>query len=157
MPTDMSKYPPNWNEIRNKILQRAGGNSDDPRVGAKCEWCGVQNYAVGWRDENGKFYLARGNIYYDNLKYAISYREAKATADFNNEWDTEGIKYIVIVLTIAHLDDPNPQNVNDNNLAALCQRCHNKFDVAMRRKNAGLTRIGRSISAGQIGLPWPRT
>lgn len=51
MPVDMSKYPDDWNEIRNKILLRAGGDADDPKIGAVCEWCGVQNYAVGYRDQ----------------------------------------------------------------------------------------------------------
>lgn len=44
MPADMSKYPKEWPEIRNKILLRAGGCEDDPRVGARCEKCGVLNY-----------------------------------------------------------------------------------------------------------------
>lgn len=154
MPADMSKYPKNWPEIRNKILLRAGGYKDDPRIGAKCEWCGVQNYAVGHRD-NGKFYYIAGNIYLDECYYAISYNDAREVANNANE-NSDDEKYVVIVLTIAHINDPNPQNVDEKNLAALCQRCHNKYDIAMRRKNAKLTKIGRLISAGQMSLPLPR-
>lgn len=37
MPIDYSKYPPNWNEIRERILKRANN---------KCEFCGVDNYSI---------------------------------------------------------------------------------------------------------------
>jgi len=40
MPCDMSEYPANWPDVRRAVLLRAGGKSDDPRVGAQCEWCG---------------------------------------------------------------------------------------------------------------------
>lgn len=35
MPCDYSKYPPNWKEIRARILERAEN---------KCEWCAAINY-----------------------------------------------------------------------------------------------------------------
>lgn len=39
-----------------------------------------------------------------------------------------------IVLTIAHLDH-TPENCSDDNLRALCQRCHNAYDITHRIKN----------------------
>ena len=36
-----------------------------------------------------------------------------------------------VVLTVAHLDH-QPENNADDNLAALCQRCHNTYDAPMR-------------------------
>lgn len=51
-----------------------------------------------------------------------------------------GVRFVRIVLTIAHLHDPNPANCADDNLAALCQRCHNTLDAPMRRANARVTR-----------------
>lgn len=39
-----------------------------------------------------------------------------------------------IVLTIAHLDH-TPENCSDDNLRALCQRCHNAYDAKQRSKN----------------------
>lgn len=133
----MKQYPPTWSEIRKTILRRAGGQQHDPRIGAKCEQCGIQNYAVGWRDESGRFHHAVGNIYYNNLQYAGSYQEAREVADSRNEW-SDGEKYIVIVLTIAHVHDENPQNVDENNLLALCQACHNRLDAPRRRQRRGL-------------------
>ena len=37
-----------------------------------------------------------------------------------------------IVLTIAHLDH-QPENCSDDNLRALCQKCHNGYDKDHRR------------------------
>lgn len=38
-----------------------------------------------------------------------------------------------IVLTIAHLNH-NPSDCRDDNLRALCQRCHNRYDAKHRVK-----------------------
>lgn len=45
----------------------------------------------------------------------------------------------VIVLTVAHLDH-QPENCADDNLRALCQRCHNRYDQKHRQRNAATTR-----------------
>lgn len=46
----------------------------------------------------------------------------------------------VVVLTVAHLDH-TPENCADDNLKAMCQRCHNRYDAPMRR--AGIARRQR--------------
>lgn len=43
MPMDRSKYPPDWETIRARILTRAGSPDGGPK-GAKCEFCGIENY-----------------------------------------------------------------------------------------------------------------
>jgi 5-methylcytosine-specific restriction endonuclease McrA len=40
---------------------------------------------------------------------------------------------IRVILTIAHLDH-TPENCEDDNLKALCQKCHNKYDVNHRKQ-----------------------
>ena len=40
------------------------------------------------------------------------------------------------VLTIAHVNDENPENCDPSNLMALCCFCHNKLDAPMRAKHA---------------------
>jgi 5-methylcytosine-specific restriction endonuclease McrA len=45
----------------------------------------------------------------------------------------------IVVLTVAHLDH-RPENCADENLRALCQRCHNRDDAPHRQKNAAATR-----------------
>ena len=39
-----------------------------------------------------------------------------------------------VILTVAHLDH-NPANNADDNLAALCQACHNRYDGPKRAQN----------------------
>lgn len=39
----------------------------------------------------------------------------------------------IVILTVAHLDH-TPENCSDDNLKAMCQRCHNKYDAPMRRR-----------------------
>jgi hypothetical protein len=46
---------------------------------------------------------------------------------------------VTIVLTVAHLDH-TPENCDRTNLAALCQQCHNRYDVKHRQGNASKTR-----------------
>jgi len=54
-----------------------------------------------------------------------------------------------VVLTCAHVFNPAPEAANLLNLAALCQRCHNKHDQKMRRQN----RIkNRGVESGQLPL-----
>lgn len=61
-----------------------------------------------------------------------------------------------VVLTVAHLDH-NPANCADDNLRALCQRCHNRYDRSFRNGNAAATRARKKADAvkrvGQL-LMW---
>jgi hypothetical protein len=76
----------------------------------------------------------------------LKYQRAKETADWQTENDEMGYKYIVIVCTVAHLDH-TPENCDDNNLAFLCQQCHNRHDTQHRKQTV---RDGRN--KGQIKL-----
>ena len=96
-PENKSRYPQNWNEIRERILQRANN---------RCEFCGVENHTYRHNPKTGK------DAY--------------------------------IVLTIAHLDH-TPENCSDDNLKALCQRCHNQYDAEHRKQ----TRKGYSAEKQQ--------
>jgi len=44
-----------------------------------------------------------------------------------------------VVLTTAHLNH-DPRDNRDENLKALCQRCHNRYDQSHRQRNAALMR-----------------
>jgi len=52
------------------------------------------------------------------------------------------------VLTIAHLDHDTTNNA-DENLAALCQRCHLSYDAKLHAANARATKEKKS---GQLPL-----
>ena len=45
---------------------------------------------------------------------------------------------VKVVLTIAHLDH-QPENCDPENLRALCQRCHNKYDAKHRAETRSHT------------------
>lgn len=141
MPVDYSKYPDNWKtEIVPAVKERAGH---------KCEWCGAPNYAVGYRDSYGEFHA---NFWPENYGEALGIRARQ------NEFESmlpagERTKWIIIVLTVAHIHDHNPMNCDPDNLAALCQKCHLTHDAPMHAKNAAETRQRkRDKRAGQIDL-----
>ena len=53
-----------------------------------------------------------------------------------------------VILATAHLDH-NPANNSESNLAALCQKCHNRYDAGKRHSN----RKHRALAAaGQLPL-----
>jgi hypothetical protein len=53
---------------------------------------------------------------------------------------------IKIILTVAHLDH-NPENCDYNNLKAMCQKCHNNYDIRHRRQT-----IRNSHQVGQLSI-----
>lgn len=67
-----------------------------------------------------------------------------------------------VILTVAHLGvdypDGTPGNkhdkmdIRDENLAALCQRCHLLFDLDEHKANAARTRHEKKLAAGQLEL-----
>jgi hypothetical protein len=96
------KYPPNWKELRVEVRARAGD---------KCERCGVRNHAMGYRDHLGRF--------------------VEKDWEFINLWRLEGGKPLTIVCTVAHLNH-RPEDNRLENLAFMCQKCHNGHDAKMR-------------------------
>jgi hypothetical protein len=105
MPIDYKRYPKNWKtEIRPRILKRA----DD-----KCEFCDVENYEIIRR-------------YKSNTAWFI-YENTLNKLPNNKTISKYYHKPIKIILTIAHLDQDISNNA-DENLKALCQRCHLNHD-----------------------------
>lgn len=118
MSIDYGRYPADWRTvIRPRILERANG---------RCEWCGIENGAVGWRGAGGEFHV---------------------WPPVEPQW-IAAERIIKIVLTIAHIDHDIEHN-DDGNLAALCQRCHLRHDGEQHRRNAAETRRRRQREAGQ--------
>lgn len=57
-----------------------------------------------------------------------------------------------VVLTLAHVWDKRPEAASLLNLAALCQRCHNRWDARDRVGNRIRRRLIGLIRCGQIPL-----
>ena len=51
-----------------------------------------------------------------------------------NNYEPHPITGSRVVLTVAHLDH-TPENCEDGNLRAMCQRCHNRYDAPTRQRN----------------------
>lgn len=103
-PENKDRYQKNWKEISNRIRGRAEN---------RCEWCGVKNGYMGFRDVDGRFIEILHNTKPEDYPHT---------------------KIIKIVLTVAHLNH-KPEDCRDENLKALCQRCHNKYDAPYRVEN----------------------
>lgn len=141
MAINYKDYNPGFKKISKYIREVRSGN--------KCEWCGVENKAVGYRGNNdGKWYSlqevedALDKRGYDYFEYEL--------AHYLKKDGTLKRQPTKIVLTVAHYDQTktNDRFVKDpayiwdlkiNNLFALCQRCHLKHDmnqhVANRKRN----------------------
>lgn len=120
MPIDYNKYPPNW---KTEIRPRILERDQH-----RCKFCALKNYQEGYRDKNGAFWPL-------------------SAWEFLN---SDTIRRIKIVLTIAHLDhDEDNHDVQDDRLAALCQQCHLRYDAKekSRRRNEK-----KKLKMGQIEL-----
>lgn len=127
-PENKALYPANWKEIADRIRARDGH---------KCKVCKVLNGALIHRGKvagiPGYQYLMTDAVY--------SAIDGSLLADTPMiDFREEGANAVLIVLTVAHLHDHNPANVDDDNLAALCQRCHLTHDRTMHMTNAAITR-----------------
>lgn len=120
-------YPPDWPTISRNARARAGN---------RCQFCGIENGAVGYR-ERGQF-----------VKIFDAESDIDESAD---AYQLDGYKLITVVLTVAHLDH-NPDNWAEENLNALCQRCHLVHDIDHHARNAANTRRRKKIEAGQLPL-----
>lgn len=103
-PEMKSRYPADW-KLRSRFVREV-------RAGNRCEWCGVPNGA-----------------FRNTVTGEVTTNPLQA-----ERWSTvDGDKVSRIVLTCAHVYDHRPEAASLLNLAALCQRCHNRHDAAMRR------------------------
>ena len=126
MPIDYKNYPSNWKtEIRPAIIQRAKNC---------CEFCGILNYQV-------RRFLSNGDVETHNYFDTQNYKNANELKEHLNDFCDDGKgKWSVVVLTIAHLDNDTKNN-DYSNLKALCQKCHNKYDVNFRKENRRNSRV----------------
>lgn len=134
-------YPPNWPQISERIRARDGN---------ACKWCGVPNGRLGGRDAQGNWWDAQ----------PMGEKLLRLEWPKPGEWwwcSKRGhslpmkLRIIRIVLTVAHLDH-DEANCADENLAALCQRCHLRYDAKHHARNAAETRR-RQMGTADLLLP----
>lgn len=126
-PENKARYPSNWKDIRAQILERAYDC---------CEQCKVPNRERIARGDGGDvdtYMLNDANVYCANTGKHLG---RKRMSDYNV------LRMVDIVLTIAHLDHV-PENCAPENLKALCQRCHLRYDAVHHAETARATRHAR--------------
>lgn len=125
-----ARYPADWPQISRRIRDRAGN---------RCEFCTVPNGAMIRRAvaEGVPVWRLAGDSAYENGRSAIDGAEVPDSMEDECAYGPP----VRVILTVAHLDH-QPENCADDNLRALCQRCHNTLDAPMRR--AGIKARARS-------------
>lgn len=123
-PENRDRYPPDWPQVRERILARAKH---------RCEWedCGAVHRALGYW---------RGEVW---VPLPRALRDAGVDKPCTVASKEGPLKIIMIVLTIAHLDHV-PEHCDDDNLRAWCQRHHLRYDVGHHRQAAYATRRARA-------------
>ena len=117
-PENRDRYPKDWPAISQRIRARAGN---------RCEFCGVRNAQLGaWIEGHWHVAHCKGDGPRD---YPTTSEDFPCHFGDHVVWR----RPVRIVLTVAHLDH-TPENCGDENLKALCQRCHNNYDAPMRRR-----------------------
>lgn len=152
MPFERERYPSNWDEISTRIKERAN---------YRCEQCGVEHGAEITRSsvdasryivlkEDGCFYYPNGEII--------------RLSEIPDEFDIS--HYSRVVLTTHHIGAPHADGTpgdlhdkmdcRDENLIALCQRCHFIADLPSHIESARKSRIAhkreRILAQGQLEL-----
>lgn len=102
-PENAARYPADW-ALRSRFVREV-------RARNRCEGCGVQNHSV---------------IY--PLRCC-----AEPILDELDRCTSCGKRASHVVLTTAHVYDPRPEAASLLNLAAWCQRCHNRHDMKDRQ------------------------
>ena len=120
-PENKARYPKDWKQISERIRFERAKN--------KCEFCGVDNYAVFIEIEGQRIYLKRKMITptFPSQFYICPDGVGRLVG--------KGLFYHLkqVILTVAHLDH-TPENCEDENLKALCQKCHNNYDRQHRNE-----------------------
>lgn len=92
------------------------------------------------KPENRKRYPANWKeIRASILERAHNHCEFCGRLNHSHFWNEKTGKMVKVVLTIAHLDH-TPENCAPENLRALCQACHNRYDAKHRAETRSWVR-----------------
>lgn len=123
-------YPKNWPAISQRIRERAG---------QLCEQCRAPNGAmIGRMGDEYSLPKPDGLAIFSAIDGAFIRWGSCACSGDGRCW-----KPVRVVLTVAHLDH-DPENCSDDNLRALCQRCHLRLDAQQHKETRRHTRDERS-------------
>lgn len=124
-PENAGRYPPDWPQVRKRILEREAH---------RCKRCRApdrERIARGAGRHAGTYMTAEAELY--------DARTGELLANQYRHSDYELSHMVIVVLTIAHLDQVI-EHGDDSNLAALCQFCHLEHDRPWNLAKGWLTR-----------------
>ncbi len=129
-PSERTRYPKGWRAISDRIrFERAEG---------RCECrgeCGCDH--IGPSGDQGRCDAPHGKyILRDDEMPHLWALHSPCGACVGGEPDH---KPVLVVLTCAHLDH-TPEHCDDDNLLAMCQRCHLRYDAPHHAATAHATR-----------------
>jgi len=117
--SEQAKYPADWENIRARILARAGNRCEfETADGTRC-------------DAPNRSWICRRRI--DKEQWLEWPQDARA------QWGPDTFYEVFVVLTIAHLNH-EPADCSDENLKAGCQLHHLRHDVDHHKQTAAATR-----------------
>jgi hypothetical protein len=118
-PENRHRYPKDWPQIRAHILKRAGNTCEwvDKTTGRRCD-----------APHGELIFRLRSNP--ERWRYPHGGDCGEADPEYRG---------VVVVLTIAHLNH-TPEDNRDENLKALCQLHHLRYDAVHHGANAARTR-----------------
>lgn len=117
-PENKARYPKDWKAISLRIRARSNG---------RCECHG----------ECGRLHHT------EDVPARLVGKEVGRCAARN--YQPNPITGTKVIFTVAHLDH-TPENCADDNLKAMCQRCHLLLDIKTHMRNAAETRRNRRAS-----------
>jgi hypothetical protein len=135
MPMDRSKYPDNWEEISARIRHE--------RAKDECEQCGAPNHAWIVRSDIDAAYYLRLDLERDCFRWP----SGEVVGELPSEYATTPT--VQVILTVHHIGATKPDgspgspedkmDCRDENLAALCQRCHLLADLPLHQAKRHVT------------------
>lgn len=139
-PENKKLYPENWREISESVKESQGH---------RCAFCGIPDKMIVFRGWYHTESNERIEVYQDsfgNIYNAANsdFLEQDYFAEISPKSGNPLQKAIKIVLTTAHLDH-DPTNNAPENLKALCQRCHNRYDAKHRAETRKKTKNNKQI------------
>lgn len=146
LPFHRERYPKEWPAISKRIRERSGG---------KCECsgeCGIEHNRR-CNAPNGKWIWRGARQWWDWHEFYDG-EETPRRKVIGEAWGGEEIWAVKVVLTVAHLNHVE-SDVRDENLLAMCQACHLRYDGEHHKKNAAATRRRKKVKAGQLELTEP--
>lgn len=152
---NLDRYPADWAAISQRVRATAGH---------RCEWCGVPNGALGWRDPHTGYFTRAECGWPGGAGWQVGSE--------NRVYRPDGSYYtgriIRIVLTVAHVgafrgpvvpgqpipwgDPHDKHDTRPANLVALCQRCHLGYDHLDHVRHAAASRRAKQTAAGQLTI-----